>query len=515
MLSDSSSESNFLPDGHFSPTAVATNASSKNSTTRPAIKSNGSNHQLKNTDYEIIGSRNSLYGRDQLLAPRGRSGIRVTREEYLKETTVEQRELLRTAINDSLLLLLRNQRAIFLEELGIIHADCINSQRAYIVSCTQGACREELIRRVQFEKCDDSSAIDRNKFPNLVELAEFTSIVQAALPGDLSVLWSDRMLRRNIRGMIKDIREEVVSYGYSKQLSNLGTLSALHNRQGLTSRDWFAGADIFMANPLEERVKVSAPIIFERPVLQNAWELLEAALGEPVHIFSIDVIKELQALGYEMAADATSACKAIKVAAFELPQSQSDEKVYIYCTDGLRKQRAISKERTSDAPEELGAGSEFVFQLAVPQRNLQLVSPEDAQGAPTWPGRPITMAWVLLQSSRSKTLKVGAGLSTDLPLRPRTESDLNTIFVTPFSMARNEMLSEDGPFRYLNILGVSHTEAQLARDVSPDFLINLLERRGLDQITRPSRMPITHRFATAPETNARFNNETGERGLHA
>ncbi|MCB0311312.1 MAG: suppressor of fused domain protein, partial [Bdellovibrionales bacterium] len=280
-----------------------------------------------------------------------------------------------------------------------------------------------------------------------------------------------------IAGFMHFLKEEVVVRGISEMLSEIGIFYALHNRQGNSFQDWYAGADIFIKTQYQPLVKVGKSRLVERPVFQSPWEVFQAAFGLELQSFEVHLPEELQKLDPETAAESDLSTQQgqIAVAIFDTKQTtRQGERVLLYCTDGIRKLHG------QDGHKRI-AGCEFVVQIAVT---------DESSDFPVWPNRFLTLAWLLLESSKSKSIRPGTGLSLDVPLTDTPESPFRTIYTTRFAKLPSEQLCTDGPFYYLNITGIFEEEAEILRSSSADHLTALLEHRNADQIFREERASI-------------------------
>jgi hypothetical protein len=434
--------------------------------------------------YKIIGARGSLYSCDAIFQKQHSILTRrISREVYLKETNSSQRNALLEALNEVLEEFLSEQRPVFLDGLGILEPVVVERDGSYTAG-NFAAVRSEKILTVTFEKCDDSSAIDSLRFKNIVDTAELATACSLRLPPEQCISWLEKDTRRYLRGLLKQFKHSLVEEGVASELSSVGTFFALHNRQGETPADWFAGSDIGLSATIEKRIAIESPTFFERPVLENSFELLQAAFGSPVLKFEVHIAEELENLGYDsnaLQSEGTLESCSVPVAVFEAPSPRSDnERVLIYCTNGLRQLGLAAGH----------CGAEVTFQLATTCNG----STGTDLKVPTWVSRPIAMAWILLQSSPKKNLRPGLGLSCDLPLRPRFDTDMNTIFLTPFKHYSGEALSAEGPFHYINVVGISACEAAIAQRMSDAHLQRLLKHKGYEQITYITRSSIARRL---------------------
>jgi hypothetical protein len=516
---------------------------------------------------------------------------RITRDEFLFETTEGFRALLAQEVESAVTFFLKLERSVHLEGFGFL-SPIINSSSSTQIVDNQAVIVRETFISLRFEKCDDFSSSQPEKFNSLVETKDIAQRVMARMRRPVGskieapyaaqtqsseertsgtapsiapnppFLGNERELARYIRGWIECLKFEVVLKGYSSLLPTIGTWYALHNRQGENFAEWFAGSDVFLKPTFRHVLMSSQALSFERPVLQNAWELFEAANGAPLVTLSVDIEKELAALGYQMQEPSIESCqgsapeqrhnqqaamadsnppglaqpetglpsvqvsspcrnplRSFDLAIFE--QKSADNPTLIFCSDGLRTlsfQRELDESPLRPDPLQPGPlrpGNELVFQLTDRQQLLfqmpaaknvssgtndrRWVTPEAIQLAT----RVLTLGWILMQGSKTGCLRAGAGISAGTPLlqasRDRGEP-ATTILVTPFSGSRSEQLAQDGPFYYLNLLAITEGEAKLAAEQSPEFLLTLLEYRKLDQRTKLDRPSITSRsvFGAVP-----------------
>jgi len=407
---------------------------------------------------------------------------RITLEEFILDTSTREREALKKELCRAILYYIESDIPVYLENFGIL------IPRLHSKNVTRNVfrnlnLRREHFRSISFEKCDDLTSYNRSNFVKIAETRELADRIHPRLPLFININWGIQDTRRFMRGLLLFLRNETITSGHSRLLEPVGVFHSLHNRQGNTPRDWFAGADILLKPTYSQLIKVGESQVYQRPVFKNAWEPLEAAFGKHELQFIIDLEQELQKLGYD-----TSSLhdfinpnhKQITVRVFDgSPSSDSRSSKLIYCTNGLRK-LATSSSSKSGASQKKATGVEFVFQID--QEKARSEHPD----IPLWPARAITIAWILLQGSKSGSVKPGIGLSCEVPLE-ENNSSLDTILLTEFSYLRSEFLSKHGPFSYINITGITKNEAALARDNSFEYLLALLQYKGLDQVSQPGR----------------------------
>ena len=424
---------------------------------------------------------------------RSRLEKKINSKEYLSETTTGEREQLRGALNTGLLYFINAERPVHLEKFGLLipslqeHCSSYEHEGKIVI-------RKEAKLQVSFEKCSELIPYQREKFPSVVETQELVQYLYALLPLSMQIQYTEKMIRRLIRGLIQSIRNEVVVDGFSGQLSALGELFALHNRQGTEINDWFAGADILISNRIEMLRHASIQSHFRQPTLTNAWEIFEASYGAPLSHITIDLAEELGKLGYDkefFEAHYGSSETKLKIAAFLQPQNTlSPSPVILFCTNGLRFQ----------SPNETELGHEFVFQLRVLDTNHGELKSELASSLPL-AKRAITLAWILHQSFQQKNLTAGCGLSADMPLLSggmRDKGSLSGIFLTRFTSIPNAQKCDATSFQYLNVLGVTDDELRFSELRSSEHLSLLLKYKNMDQVTHPQRRSIFHKSNDIP-----------------
>lgn len=387
--------------------------------------------------------------------------------------------LIRYELNAALIHFINKDRPVYLDGLGIVFPELRRALRSE-VACERLIVREENFRTVSFEKCYDLESFPRDRFRNIVETRELAQRIYPRLPAPLASDLSEWKVRRIMRTAIDRIKRQVVIEGVSRDLSSIGSLYSLHNRQGTHFSEWFAGADIFVEPTFRQVLSSTVSTPRERPVLSSSWELLEAAYGEHERSLTLDLHEQLTTLGYDSSLIPFNDQAQVAIRVFRYHRDDGNL-VELFCTEGLRHQGLLSGS---------AHGTELTFQA--------LVGEHSGESAIT-PERAFTLAWILLQSARSKTLRAGLGLSTDTALFPMHTPEVKSIFITPFSPAPAEQLSREGPFRYMNVIGIFDDEAEMARHSSEHLRI-LLRRRTLEQITNPLRPSILVRTACAART---------------
>lgn len=487
-------------------------------------------------------------------------------------------ESLESALSRAIIFFLEHDRPVWLEGIGILNTEKVTHEKSRILGGSV-IVRPETRRVVTFEKCNELVAYHYERFggrdrsQGIIETKQLAVRTYAILPIELQLRWSEAELARVVRGFLRVVKHEVVVNGFSTRLSALGDLCALHNRRGDSIGDWYAGADIFMVPKYRQVIKVGPARVFPRPKLENAWEWLAAAHGAPLVTFDANLTAELLTLGFPLSSAEHSWAldnNRLKIAVFRSTESkahtaksenskQREQKItLIYCTDGLRYLSSDPDNRASTPSangrsqsktnrKETTVGCELTFQLELtPSEWLRL-----SETPPHWPGRVLTMGWVLLcnndgsllpgygfscnapivppssfepssQEAKHSVYRDGAHLSSAVlshQLRteyrgveefraPKRQSELSAIFTTQFgackqillgegSFDRNDGLDRDSStkgeqetgreFRFVNLVGITEAEAKIAEQLSPKYLEVMLKHRGLDQVTKLQR----------------------------
>ena len=419
---------------------------------------------------------------------------RMDTKHFFKKTTTSEREHLRKALNETIKRFLSLEQSVYLESLGILFISLTEQTSAHRHQ-EQIALRKDQRLKVCFEKCSELIPYQREKHPAVVETAELTQHLYVLLPIEMQIKYTERTTRKLIKGLIQSIRTEVVVDGFSGQISSIGNLFALHNRQGAGIDDWFAGSDIFIADKLNMLKRVSIQSKFCQPTLNNAWELFEACYGEPLTRFSLNLAEELESLGYDrefFQANYTESEAYVNVAAFlQADHPSSSRSTILLSTDGIRYQTSTETELPC----------EFVFQLEateLAEGNTKSIAAQTLTVAK----KAMTLAWILHQSFRKKSLSAGMGMGTETVLsksHPESKDGITGIFLTPFSKVTYPQKCEGGDFQYLNVVGVTEDELRFSESRSPEHLTSLLQYKNMDQVTAPQRRSIFHRSNRASQ----------------
>ncbi len=419
---------------------------------------------------------------------------KLTKDKLLGEPHRGIREFFASELTSAISHFIEQGLPVCLEGFGLLLPELHAEQNTYTHGTMAQSCVAQ-VRSISFEKCFVILPSHRERFPRLIETRQLVDALYPKLSEPLQVEWNARDFRRALRLFIEIVRDEVVTEGHSQVFGALGEFFALHNRQGGNASEWYAGADIFIVPKLRRVLREECRRHFERPILESPWEILEAAFGAPVRTFSIDLASELRELGFAIDELPPDLVGSVNIAEF-IDAGEKNSSNRIYCTNGARHFGLR-------AAEGRGYGNEFIVQL--PAHSTEGVL-DDLFTATMSPVRLLVGAWLLMLSAKSRTANRGAGISLDLPLFKESDSDLRTVMALPFQRMRSEQLSREGPFYFMNIIGITDDEAEFAAQNSPEILLTLLRRRSLDTVTTPWRPGILARTKIGREREASHDN---------
>ncbi len=391
--------------------------------------------------------------------------------EFIIESSEEERRILNFGISSSITESVFDGRAVYLERLGIVFPSTRNRKRSTLEDRTFDLISETVVAP-EFEKCSELISYQRDRFKGIVDTKDLISIVKGKIA--FFVKWKDKKIDRYIRGFLALLRYEVIVYGYSERLSQLGIFYAVHNRQGKNDSEWIDGADIFLRTDLEIVLESGRVGRYTRPVLASAWEPFEAQYGKPISYISLNIKEELRELGIEeneISKILTNQQSPLEISVFKCT-TESDDKL-VFVTNGLRKLGIKSH----------GIGTELVFQI-VPNRLTELGDIDFKN----FSARSFALAWMLLVSGKDPAAPLGEGLSSDISLiKESANIGLTSILLTTFRMIESEQLTNEGKFNYICMTLLYSDEAKVIEDLGSTKIIALLERRGLDQVNRETR----------------------------
>ncbi len=415
-------------------------------------------------------------------------------EQSFHELSHEEQFLITSAFTRTVDGISRTGRAIFLDGLGIIFPETTRDRRAELRD-EKVIVRHEETYSLEFEKCRELLGFHRERFGKVMELREMSQRVLSMLPTLLQMRWSLEDVKCFLLGLIKLVKREIVEDGISLRLEKLGTFYALHNRHGYTFEDWYAGADIFFAANLKRSSELSPPREYPRPELASPFEVFEAAYGSPIIETEISLDEELRSIGISQIGNGTFGV--IKLAIFEKPQENAGAiPGLVYVTDGVRGIDLITEHDTSRPKPEL------IVEIPGNERPLD----QNGAGIPIWPARQIALGAAALAVPHG-ALEDLYLLDSPISVAIESKSRLQGVLVSRFQAAplpykisltdQNGDLLED-EFVFMNALGITTEESQLARRTSLSHLMALLKYKGLDRLTKSNRQSILNRCEIKP-----------------
>lgn len=396
--------------------------------------------------------------------------------EFLIESSEEERRLLNFGISTVIARAVESGRAVYLEQFGIIFADILTRNKKEDIG-REFRLVKESVKVPVFEKCTDLISFQRERFPNILEGRNFIEEVGEQI--SFFTKLRPKKLERYVRGIISLVRYEVIAYGHSNRLSQLGRFLAVHNRQGTTERDWLSGADIFLKSPLECPVKVSDLGEFFTPILGSAWEPFEALYGRPFSMFTIKPDEEVAALGLgDLLKDTRGVFAPVDCAIYRMGDESSRK--FVFVTNGLRAlANGVSKVQNSQI------GSELILQAEIHSGELP-----DQETIKDLGRGPLALGWLLAYLSDTKNLQLGIGVSSKVPVWAKLSCNFRSILVNTFASMPKVQHSIDGQFCYAALVLLHPDEAQVVAEVGSESVLQILAHRRLDQINRDSRPSI-------------------------
>lgn len=383
----------------------------------------------------------------------------VPQNEYLSS---DEKELLRFELNCALVQFLQAGRSIVLEGLGVLSPHKEVLKRTYVFK-DWAILRDETKRTAIFEKSEDISGISPHAYHQLVDTWELVQTIYSKLPLPLQIRWAERELRKVLLGYLREIKDEIIQRGFSHQLRGVGIFHALHNRQGESARDWFAGADIFVNSSFQQILSLGANRRISRPVLETAWELLEAGFGTAHHCFEFSLSDQLKLLGFSSAQidEFKLTSDTIRVSAFKKGSSPQGNAL-LFVTDGIRGLAPISRPQRK-------LRHELVFEV---------VADYESESVCAAASRALTIGAVLLLGDPINPINANTALTTAHSLDPNFPTRLKGALLTSWYTCCHEQLSKDVEFQFASVIGITADESELVARRGKAHLLSLLRRKG-------------------------------------
>lgn len=410
---------------------------------------------------------------------------------FVEYTSVSERATLREKLIEVLRRFLSQGSEIYLEGLGILFLVEEETRKNHLheLSCV---IRTERHSQVRFEKCSRLSTFHRGQYTRLVESDALAERVFLRLPLPLQIRWGRDDTHRYLISLIHLIKNELTVDGYSAQLLSLGELFALHNRQGKSVEEWFAGADIFIEGEPFEPLSLTDEFVFQQPTLASSWELFEAAFDEAAAKFRFPVEEELAALGYDAEEVVRSLPREEREISVGIFHSTCSNRL-VFVTDGLRK-----LERRAAQEKRIQNGTEFVVQIPFELERGESLSQSPL---PSWPLRMLTLGWIMIQSASTRRVDYGVAIGGEKGLIDGSDTRLQAVMAVPCKLAPLPQRSDDGSFSFRNLVGITEDELRLSRNRSWRYLSTLLASRDFDQVTKPERRSILRKSRHSISTN--------------
>jgi hypothetical protein len=428
------------------------------------------------------------------------------REKFQHELSDENKNILVEAFNTACKHALYAGNGVFLETFGLFTSV---PEKKSLIALYKGntLSRQVRLQNIQFQKCSELTSYIRERNEKIIEEKELCGIVLSKLPLNLQIEWRLEETREFVSGLIQSIKHDTISLGICRLVTSLGDFFSLHNRQGSNLDDWYAGSNIIFRSNCSRESFCEDCRVFERAVLQNTWELMECVYGKALHIFSINICKELKNLGFDLDLSYFKdgmELENIQVAVYANKNAKQQQ--LIYCTDGLRNLGMQAGH----------VGNEFVFQVAYDSdfrdSAKNSASKLDDILLPSWPKAVLLMGWIMLLNSKTKSVSEGAALSLKTSLcTDITQSRLSAVICTNYSLAKVELLSNEGPFNLINLLGITNEEYKLSENYAADILITLLKEKRLDQVTKLCRPNLLTKTSFLDMTDSGRENQVTTR----
>jgi hypothetical protein len=411
-----------------------------------------------------------------------KSSSLITIEQYHQETSAFQRTHLQREVAATITDEILDGRVVELYRLGIlsltrktIHSNLEHSGRTLML-------KEEVLV-AGFEKCCEITADHRQVWPELTGISELSRLVHYRLQPFTG--WSERETRRFIKGFFLTISKELIELGQADALSEIGILHCLPERHIGLLADRISHADIFLESARlgtfhQELIGWDAI-----KTVSDAWEPLRNVCGTCHWTGSFNLLPELVQMGYSkkvLLQEVPAQQLEVPIAVFELVEDGKTS--ILVCSNGLRYLGSTST-------NEERIGTEIVLSIPVSEFANNESFSDGSILEYAWIRRAIALTWVLLQSSKNKTLGKGAAICNEAPLDPtqtrlKSRPSISAILINDFDRIPNLRRCSSTMFNYKCILGITQSEFS-ENSLMPTRLQAMLERKGLAQEFRRSR----------------------------
>lgn len=341
------------------------------------------------------------------------------------------------AFQKCLVSLMNDGVTVYLEGLGfLLHSEKekivrrVHRESFYLIHQTQ--------QKIEFEKCDDTTGIS---FEELSQVVDTNGLAELIIKSGISL--AAPKLRMSIRAIIRSIKIELLQTGFSKKLGSVGTLVAIGDFS--RERGGFPQIDIILVSSSPHTITNFKDGPYIRPLLNNGYELLTAAFGEPATSTTV-FLREFLGEDYD---------GSFTVAAFHI--RGANPRLFL-ASEGLKT-----------------FGAECVIEVPL--------KPGEEPVIPGWALQIMAIGWYALQTIKARKLIRGVVIDSGSEILP----GINHILIHERSGLRDRHLSPEGEFMYLSLCGVTNEEAEFAKITNTEYLIQSLYHKGLRGLTKLNR----------------------------
>lgn len=403
-----------------------------------------------------------------------------------QQLSFSDEQLLLHETEAAIIFFLESGRPVYIDSVGILFPKVASLPRIKIFP-NRFVVSTDKVRIFDFEKSSELIRLHRERFAGITEIKEIAQRVYRSVARFLTIEAAYSTVLGFIKKLYAKLALDIIHNGQSSLFSSIGDFYALHNRQGDTVKDWFAGADIFLKSRYQAHLLTTQTLSFERPVLRTAFEPFESIHGEPLAVTTIEIVDALKQFGYALSEEDIKnvVAPSFGIGVFVDPVAKN----LIFVTDGLRKIGIFH-------PSGQQKGTEFIIQTPFSvaavfgEQEMNRISKKDV---PEWPKMLLTLAWILLQSSKTGTSKPGAMMSfEDTPLS-FFGTQCTSMLVTNYQKISSEQLTSEGPFEYDSLVVLTKEEELFARQYSNKLLLTFLEYKKNDQYVPLARQSVIAR----------------------
>jgi hypothetical protein len=437
---------------------------------------------------DVTKKTSSIYFRE-LEVTSEKLSTRITVDQYHHETSPVQRQQLQREIAATLTDELLDGRVIELYRLGALSLYKKTATKQEVANGRSLTLEEDWLI-ADFEKCLEITADHRQRWPELTTISELARLVHNRLQPLTG--WSERESKRFVKGFFLALSLELVDFGHSDALSEIGTFFCIPQSGAGLLADQVLRSDIFLQSARLSTTKQALVSWEKTKISTNSWEPLIEKYGEPLWNGKFHLLPELVCMGYSKEALLREVPKHhLEVSLALFTYKAAGKTSFVLCSDGLRY--------LTFETEPAAIGTELIVCLNDSEAG-EIENPSDGSILEiSWLRRVLALSWVLLQSNKEKKLRIGAVISNDTPidvLSPalRSKPAASALLVNDFSEIPHPICTADGLFHYVTLVGLNQNEVSQFKAM-PNSLKTLLNRKGWDQSFRRFR-PSLPSFAS-------------------